>query len=154
MHKATQELCARLDLEFTFPTRRTQNDESLPSSTTFGELKPQSLLDIPDGLLVAAMVVAVKYLYPFDKTDRLPMDPNDPLTLRMDWATWGEVFARRGHARPARMDFEKMDPQKIWTMSKDDIEEYLTWYEKTRVDKNRPSKLFPFFQYSRSISSL
>lgn len=148
MHKATQELCARLNLEFTFPTRRRQNDNFL--SAPFEDHEPHSLLDLPDGLLVAAMVVVVKYMYPVDKIERMPQDPDDPLTLRMDWAAWGETFVQRGQTGLGRLDFEKLDrfenldPQKIWTMSQDDIDEYLTWYEKARVDKTRPSTYFTY----------
>ncbi|KAM7196407.1 hypothetical protein V8F20_007066 [Naviculisporaceae sp. PSN 640] len=135
VHKATQELCARLDLELTFPTTRSQNDNLM--TAPFEDQKPHSLLDLPEGLLVAAMVVAVKHLYPLEKTEHLPQDLEDTPSLRMDWAAWEEAFAQPARPSLGRLDFEKLDPQKIWNMSKDDIDEYLTWYEKTRIDKTR-----------------
>lgn len=146
VHKATQELCARLDLEFSFPTRKSRNDGLL--STGSEEITRHTLLDIPDALLVAALVVATKYMYPFDRIERFPRDADDPLTLKMDWAVWEGEFAQRDNTSLGRLDFEKLDPQKIWAMTKEEVDDYLTWYQETRVNKYQTSSCPSFFLFS------
>ena len=70
-------------------------------------------------------------MYPLDRIERFPRDADDPLTLKMDWAAWEGEFARRENISLGRLDFEKLDPQKIWALSKEEVDEYLTWYQET-----------------------
>ena len=93
-----------------------------------------SLLDIPDVLLVASIVVAAKYSFPFDGVERFPRDSADPLSLKMDWSLWETEFAKRPSEGRKRINFEHLDPEDIWTMSKEDIEEYLNWFHETQID--------------------
>ncbi|KAM7190604.1 hypothetical protein V8F33_009394 [Rhypophila sp. PSN 637] len=136
VYMATQDICARADLGFTFPTERGRDASTL---SKFFRNKPQSLIQLPEALLVAAMVVAVKYIYPLDKIERFPVDENDPLTLKMDWATWERSFTppENTDVRPRRLDFKNLAPKEIEAMSSDDMDDYLTWYENARVDRIR-----------------
>ncbi|KAL2267508.1 hypothetical protein VTJ83DRAFT_4785 [Remersonia thermophila] len=123
IHLMAQRICSLLDLRFSFPTRGSRP-------------KRYKLLDIPEVLLVAALVVATKYNFPLDGVERLPRDEADPLCLQMDWAAWESEFAPRPIKKPGILQYEHMDPQEIWSMDKRDINELLNWFQETQVDKN------------------
>ncbi|KAK0735872.1 hypothetical protein B0T21DRAFT_402503 [Apiosordaria backusii] len=135
VHPYAQNICELLELRLSFPTRETNHDR-------------QTLLDIPDVLLAAAVVVATKYLYPLDSVDRYPRDYNDPNSMRMNWRVWEEEFADHEDKKPAMLEFEGINPQKIWSMEKKDITELLNWFQETQIEKNptdetEVDRLFP-----------
>ncbi|KAK0643489.1 putative ribosomal protein [Cercophora newfieldiana] len=129
VHRSAQELCSRLSLVFTFPTRE---------NLVRGPIKAlkHTFLDIPDVLLAVSLVVVTKYLYPLDGVERFPIDENDPLVLKMDWSMWVAEFPKSEAKARTRIDFEKLDPGEIWSMSKDEVVEYLDWFQETQIEKN------------------
>ena len=94
------------------------------------------LLDIPEVLLVASLVVATKHQYPLDGVERFPCDASDPLCLQMDWAVWESEFAKKEETKPGILRYEQMDPQEIWSMDKQEMTELLNWFQETQLDKH------------------
>ncbi|KAK4181877.1 hypothetical protein QBC36DRAFT_226318 [Triangularia setosa] len=135
VHPYAQNICELLELRLSFPTRETNHER-------------HTLLDIPDVLLTAALVVATKYLYPLDSVDRYPRHHNDPPSMKMNWRVWQEEFANHEDKKPAMLEFEGINPQKIWPMDKKDITELLNWFQQTQIEKNltdetEVDRLFP-----------
>ncbi|KAL2159828.1 hypothetical protein VTH06DRAFT_1961 [Thermothelomyces fergusii] len=130
-----QQICHLLGLRFSFPVR-----DPAP--------KRHRLLDLPEVLLVASLVVATKHQYPLDETVRLPRHANDPLCLQMDWQVWESEFSKQPEKKPGLLRYEHTDPQEIWSMGKDDINELLNWFQETQLDKHptvetEADRLFP-----------
>ncbi len=135
VHPFAQKICRLLNLAFSFPARR-----PVP--------KRYLLLDIPEVLLVASLVVATKYQYPLDGIERFPCDESDPLCLQMDWAIWESEFTKQPEKKPGILRYEHMDPQEIWSMSKGDMVELLNWFQETQLDKSPTgqSNFLPFYE--------
>ncbi|KAK4156227.1 hypothetical protein C8A00DRAFT_30925 [Chaetomidium leptoderma] len=135
VHPFAQKTCRLLELGFSFPSR--------------GPLtKRYMLLDIPEVLLVASLVVATKHQYPLDGVERFPCDANDPLCLQMDWAVWESEFTKQPEKKPGILQYEHMDPQEIWSMDKGEMNELLNWFQETQIEKNptdetEVDRLFP-----------
>lgn len=119
-----------LNLSWTFPTRQNIKDDT---SSFTGKTSRYTLLDIPDVLLVASLVLATKYMYPMDGVKRYPRANNDPLTLKMDWDAWEAEFVDPPEKPLRRLDFAAMDAEKIWRLSKEQMVEYLDWYQETQL---------------------
>ncbi|KAL2259704.1 hypothetical protein VTK26DRAFT_6517 [Humicola hyalothermophila] len=135
VHPFALKTCRLLGLSFSFPARQPPP-------------KRYRLLDVPDVLLVAAVVVATKNLYPLDGLERLPRDTNDPLCRRMNWTAWEAEFPRTPNKKPAVLEFEHMDPQEIWSMSKEEMNELLNWFQETQIERTQTDetdlhRLFP-----------
>ncbi|KAK3318352.1 hypothetical protein B0H66DRAFT_234157 [Apodospora peruviana] len=156
VHKEAQELCSRLNLEFSFPTRKSQQNKGLAIPTT----TKHTLLDIPDTLLAASVVLVTKYMYPFDNTGGFPPEAEDGLTLKMDWAAWEAEFTEpTSKAALSRLKFGSLGPEKIWSISKTEVHEYLNRYQETRIqpsdrdEHHEPSskieQLFPVVKDTR-----
>ncbi|KAK3485861.1 uncharacterized protein B0T23DRAFT_389038 [Neurospora hispaniola] len=146
VHLHARQICLMLNLSWTFPTRQNIKDDA---SSFTGKTSRYTLLDIPDVLLVASLVLATKYMYPMDGVKRYPRDSNDPLTLKMDWDAWEAEFADPPEKPLRRLDFAAMDAEKVWTLSKEQMVEYLDWYQETQLkswsaaDETEIERLFP-----------
>lgn len=127
IHSFSQKLCRLSKLSSSFPTR-----ETTP--------KRHRLIDIPEVLLVASIVVATKYCYPSDAISRFPRNADDPLCNKMDWSVWESEFAVDGEKRHGLVQYEQMDPQEIWSMDKNDINELVNWFQETQIEKNTAGK--------------
>jgi RNA polymerase I-specific transcription initiation factor RRN7 len=123
IHPLAQKICGLLNYQFAFPARGSKP-------------KRYRLLDIPEVLLIAALVVATKYNYPLDGLERLPRDEADPLCLQMDWAAWESEFRARPTKKPGILQYEHMDPQEVWSMDKREMIELLNWFQETQIDKH------------------
>ncbi|KAK4130769.1 hypothetical protein BT67DRAFT_445392 [Trichocladium antarcticum] len=135
VHPFAQKTCHLVGMGFSFPTRG-----SSPSR--------YMLLDIPDVLLVASLVVATKHLYPPDGVERFPLDAEGPLCRRMDWTVWESEFPKMPDKKPALLEYEHMNLQEIWSMSKGEMNELLDWFQETQIEKSRTDetdidRLFP-----------
>ncbi|KAH6856757.1 hypothetical protein B0I37DRAFT_426180 [Chaetomium sp. MPI-CAGE-AT-0009] len=136
VHPFAQKTYGLLDMSLAFPTRR-------PTP------KRYRLLDIPEVLLVASLVVATKHQYPLDGIERIPRDSSDPLCLQMDWTVWESEFAKKPEKKPGILQYEHMDPQEIWSMDKGDMDELLNWFQETQIiekapmDETEVDRLFP-----------
>ncbi|KAH6635468.1 hypothetical protein B0J18DRAFT_48506 [Chaetomium sp. MPI-SDFR-AT-0129] len=123
IHSFSQKLCRLSKLSVSFPTR-----ETAP--------KRHRLIDIPEVLLVASIIVATKYCYPPDSVPRFPRNADDPLCTKMDWLVWESEFAVDGEKRHGLVQYEQMDPQEVWSMDKNDINELLNWFQETHIETN------------------
>ncbi|KAL2200398.1 putative ribosomal protein [Corynascus similis CBS 632.67] len=135
VHSFAQRTHHLLDMRYSFPARNPAPKRYL-------------LLDLPEVLLVASLVVATKHQYPLDSVERFPRDVNDPLCLQMDWEVWESEFRKRPVKRPGILQYEHMDPQNIWSMGKEDVNELLNWFQETQIEKHRTDeteadRLFP-----------
>lgn len=111
------------------------------------------LLDVPDVLLAASLVVATKQLFPLDTVERFPLDHDDPLCLKLNWEVWEADFAERPDDKPAISEFDHMDPKKIWSMEKKDINELLDWFQETQLEKRTTGNLnHPLLRRRRTTS--
>ncbi|AEO67016.1 uncharacterized protein THITE_2115709 [Thermothielavioides terrestris NRRL 8126] len=128
VYQFAQKTCRLLGMSFLFPARG-------------GPPKRYRLLDIPEVLLVASLVVATKHLYPLDGVERFPRDHDDPLCLQMDWAVWESEFSTRPEKKPGILQYEHMDPREIWSMSKGELDELLNWFQETQIDKHPTDEL-------------
>ncbi|KAK3987804.1 putative ribosomal protein [Cladorrhinum sp. PSN332] len=135
LHHYTQRIYSLLGMQLSFPTRQASHGRNI-------------LLDIPDVLLVASLIVATKQTYPFDSIRRYPRNYNDPLCVKMNWGVWEAEFQRQPNKRPAIPDYEHTDPKTIWSMEKNDMVELLTWFQETQLEKGTTGeteidRLFP-----------
>ena len=122
-----QKLCAVFNLQFKFPTREKRPTPDLAS-------EKYMRLDLPDVLLAASVVLATTYAYPPDNIERYPRSQRDPLTLKMDWAAWQAEFPMTTERQRERIDFQNMDPESVWSMSQEEITEYLDWFQETQLN--------------------
>jgi len=129
VHQHAQDICTALKLDFSFPATEKRRHPA-------GRRPKFSLLDVPDVLLTAAVVFATKYVAPLDGLERFPQDAGDPLVLKMDWAVWEAKFLSPERKQRDVVDFENLDPEEVWSMSKEEINDYLDWFQETQIDRN------------------
>jgi hypothetical protein len=129
VHPFAQKTYRLLNMSLAFPTRR-------PTP------KRYRLLDLPEVLLVASLIVATKHQYPLDGIERIPREFSDPLCLQMDWTVWESEFAKKPEKKPGILQYEHMDPQEIWSMDKDDMDELLNWFQETQIIEKPPAGEF------------
>jgi RNA polymerase I-specific transcription initiation factor RRN7 len=139
VHAHAQQICTLVDLEFSFPTRKNHKEEYLEQQSPY---PGYSLLDNPDVLLVASLVLAAKYLYPLDSVRRIPSPDEELLVSPLDWTKWQEVFTEeKQHTvenKPLdRLNFERMGPEQVWSMTEHEMDEYLAFYQETRVENKQ-----------------
>ncbi|GAB1318802.1 Polymerase i core factor subunit [Madurella fahalii] len=135
VYQFAQKICSFLRMSFSFPTRE-------PAPARY------MLLDIPDVLLVASVVVSTKYAYPLDGIERFPLDANDPLCLKMNWTMWESEFAKQPDKKTGRLEYQNIEPQEIWSMDKEEMNELLNWFQETQMERERTDetevdRLFP-----------
>ncbi|KAL9615475.1 MAG: hypothetical protein Q9167_000153 [Letrouitia subvulpina] len=89
---------------------------------------------------MALLVIAVKIFFPFDSLERRPRSVADPGVVSLDWAKW--VDAQKGHEKKnisngnlARGEEINMTAEKVFSMSGEQLDQYLDWYEKTWIDE-------------------
>ncbi|PSS02114.1 hypothetical protein BD289DRAFT_422602 [Coniella lustricola] len=116
------------------------------------------LLDHPDILLVASVVFATKLLYPFDEKSRRPFNYRDPSSLQVNWSKWRELMRDLDGNTLERRDINKLEVEDVWTLSDEKIDDYLNWYEETRIKPKTETQelreLFPLSIQPRKPSSL
>lgn len=120
------------------------------------EKQRYKLLDHPDILLAASVVFATKLLYPFDGKYRRPLNYRDPSSLRIDWSKWRELMRDPEDEKLERRDINKLEAEDVWTLSDEKIDDYLNWYEETRIKPTRETQelreLFPLSQRPKQSS--
>lgn len=121
------------------------------------EKKRFKILDHPDVLLVACIVVSTKLIYPLDGEDRVPVSCRDPSSLRMDWDKWRELMRDPDSEGLERRDMYKVQPEDAWSMTDRKIDDYLDWFEQTQLQPNKESQqelkeFFPVRERSQRAS--
>ena len=91
---------------------------------------------------MSLLVVAVKLLFPFDGSQRHPRSIHEPATQMVDWKIWGrhqQDFAKHPEggflARGSEIEVHDTD---VFKMSQQELDSYMTWYQKTWVREPRP----------------
>ncbi|KAI4157427.1 MAG: hypothetical protein LQ342_008305 [Letrouitia transgressa] len=89
---------------------------------------------------MALLIIAVKIFFPFDSLERQPRSVVDPGVVSLDWAKW--VDAQKGYEEGvtskgniARGDEINVTAEKVFSMSGEQLDQYLDWYEKTWIDE-------------------
>jgi RNA polymerase I-specific transcription initiation factor RRN7 len=119
--------------------------------TVVGRRKP---LDKPEHQLVTLVVIATKLLFPFDDIQRHPKSAQEPTVQAIDWDSWAEVqnhFGRRD-ASAGRIGKGKeilVNEEDVLTMTPDQLDEYMDWYETSWLDHSK-SMSCPSFVMSTS----
>ncbi|EXJ82645.1 hypothetical protein A1O3_06458 [Capronia epimyces CBS 606.96] len=104
----------------------------------------------PETQMMSLIVVATKLLFPFDSqtVKRYPKDPNDPTSLRMNWAAWLDAKRRFDdpktdstdgiHDGPAGLDPGSeihVTDSDILKMTDRQLDQYMDWYQRTWTAK-------------------
>jgi RNA polymerase I-specific transcription initiation factor RRN7 len=96
----------------------------------------------PEIKLMSLLVISVKLLYPFDGAQRLPRSIQEPTTQKLDWMSWkrhqqefGERPPPASLARGSEIDVRDTD---VFKMSRQELDSYMDWYQKTWVREPRP----------------
>ncbi|KAI4133614.1 MAG: hypothetical protein LQ338_000126 [Usnochroma carphineum] len=139
-----------LDIDFTFLKPKTR----------------QRLFNFPEVALVALVVIAVKIYYPFDTTSRHPKSITDRGTLSIDWYHWCQIqkdynAGETAGGKIGRGNEIKVIEADVFKLSRDQMDEYLDWFERTWVDEERarkhprgyPEQLLDMFPTERPESS-
>jgi RNA polymerase I-specific transcription initiation factor RRN7 len=95
------------------------------------------IVDFPDGQLAAAIILAVKMLYPFDSIKRYPLNSGDLTGAVVNWDAWEE--ARKSYenqiqgGNDERLNYEdamQVTESDVLTMSDTKIDDYLEYFTK------------------------
>ena len=152
LHPTTLSIADLLNVKFTFPTPDHREKAS----------------SLPEITLVSLLVIATKLYHPFnnDAHPRHARSLNDPAALAIDWSAW--VTAQRAHT--ARLNSEghlaqgseiKVTEKDVMTMTGEQLDEYMDYYERTFVDETRaetkgralPKELLDMFPTGRQDGS-
>ncbi|KAL9042161.1 MAG: hypothetical protein Q9214_003866, partial [Letrouitia sp. 1 TL-2023] len=94
----------------------------------------------PEIKVIALLIIAVKIFFPFDSLERRPRSVADPGVVTLDWAKW--VDAQKGYEKTVTSngnlacgDEINMTAEKVFSMSGEQLDQYLDWYEKTWIDE-------------------
>lgn len=117
-------------------------------------------IDHPDIFLLSTIILATKLLYPFTKADErnaydgLKLEGNEEernegtdedrnnetgsQTVSMDWKKWQVVFDASPRRLPAarrlnRQDIAKLRSRDAWSLTEDQIDDYLDWHQQYRL---------------------
>lgn len=96
-------------------------------------------VDHPDIYLVACVVLVTKLLCPFDNDTEIAGGEPDAIVLRMDWEKWLSCHTADKPTIVERHEMDKLDSRETWLMSEGRIDEFLDWYQETRLDE-RPGE--------------
>lgn len=120
------------------------------------EKKRFKILDHPDVLLVACVVVSTKLIYPLDDEDRVPVSYRDPSSIRMDWDKWRQLMTDPDSEGLERRDMHKVQAEDVWLMTDRKIDDYLDWFEQTQIQPRKETQeirqFFPLEDRSRRAS--
>ena len=152
LYPITFSIANLLNLDFTFPSPNRQQRISL----------------LPEITLISLLVIATKLYHPFNETiiPRHARSLADPAALRLDWSAWTSAheahnvrLAPGGHLpRGTEIHVTEKD---IMSMTGDQMDDYLDFYERTFVDEERvenkkdgiPKHLLDMFPTSRADGS-
>ncbi|KAL4911310.1 hypothetical protein BDW74DRAFT_7479 [Aspergillus multicolor] len=102
-------------------------------------------LEKPEHQLITLIVIATKLLFPFDDVQRHPMSTQEPTVQAINWEAWADVqhhFDRRDRsAKRLRKGKEILvNEGDVFTMTSDQLDQYMDWYESSWLDiNNRPT---------------
>ena len=95
--------------------------------------KSRPPLNNPETLLVASIVLAVKLLYPFDGRQAPPTSDDDLPFLQVDWGEWQKIHSEHRPQSPPSRAFDLLTSEDVMSMTGEEMDEYLEWFEQTRL---------------------
>lgn len=150
VYEATCKIAALLSVDFSFPTLTAR----------------QRVTGLPEIALMGVLIIAVKLLYPFSKDPGSVRSMKDPGVLAVDWEAWvtarqSQVPDAEGKTISGRGSEIEVTEDDIMTMTGQQIDDYLDWYERTWVDEDRaqsklrgmPDELLQMFPIGRQDGS-
>ncbi|KAL4881218.1 hypothetical protein BJY04DRAFT_227883 [Aspergillus karnatakaensis] len=136
-----------------YPTiKRLQTLLNFSFSYSTKSTRRRKALNKPDLQLITLIVIATKLLFPFDDIQRHPSSAQEPTVQAIDWNAWAEVqrqFERRDKTagRIGKGNEVLVDEGDVFSMTPDQLDEYMGWYESSWLDTSRPpnalASLFP-----------
>lgn len=134
IYPAVRELQKLVGFTFKFPT-------AIP-----GKRRP---LHLPELQIMTLIIIATKLLFPFDDITRYPESAKEPTTQSIDWQLWAQVQRHFDQRETASGNIGKgnevlINEKDVFNMTPSQLDEYLSWYEKSWLDssKGMPSKIF------------
>lgn len=99
-------------------------------------------LSFPEAQLLALIVVATKLMFPFTKTKGFPVSATEPAAQVLDWNVWNAAqkhFEKKSkeNGRLAKGKEVTINDGHVFHLTGQQMDDYLDWYEKTWIDKNR-----------------
>ncbi|KAF2257832.1 hypothetical protein CC78DRAFT_572905 [Lojkania enalia] len=99
--------------------------------------------NLPEAQLVACLVICVKVVYPFDGQQQYPRTTSEPAATTIDWEDWYKQISlpkmeQQGSSSKYTPEaLANMQEQDIFSMSEDQLDQYLDWYQDTFIDEAR-----------------
>lgn len=151
IYTAVRRMSSMLDVDFSFPRHGSRQKRS----------------DLPEIRLIALLIITVKIYYPFDSLDRHPRSQLDIGVLNIDWDRWCELQKEydtrlTSEGKIGRGNEMFVDDQDIMSMSGEQLDEYLDWYEKMWISEDDdehqkrglPKQLLDMFPKNQASASL
>ncbi|KIV83293.1 hypothetical protein PV11_05331 [Exophiala sideris] len=115
---------------------------SYPDAGTAATTRRQATT-FPEAQLMSLVVIATKLLFPFDSqtVKRYPRDPNDPMTLRLDWAAWLNAKGRFDKGSEKMTEPDSLKPgseihvtdKDVFNMSDKQLDQYMDWFQRSWI---------------------
>ncbi|KAF2658231.1 hypothetical protein K491DRAFT_713808 [Lophiostoma macrostomum CBS 122681] len=100
-----------------------------------------SVRNLPEAQLAACLIVCVKLMYPFDGPKRYPVSSSEPAAALINWDRWCKHIVERGKGAQGSAPtytaevILKLQEKDVFTMSSNQLDRYLDWYQDTFVDE-------------------
>ena len=146
VYQAAKRVSTLLGWDFAYPSPNAYSSRE-EAGKEGGKRKRTSIVDFPEAQLIAALVVAVKLLYPFDGVVRYPERADEPAAAVLDWDVWSKAMqdyekavagqTKKGVGRS--MSYEeamKVSEDDVLGLSEEMLDAYLEWYGSTWIDKD------------------
>ena len=132
IYAAVRTLASLLAFDFTFPPPAFR----------------QQISSLPEIRLVSLLIIAVKLYHPFDSLPRYTKRLTESGILTVDWDVWIQTQKDHDSYSTAEGSLGRgneiaVTEDDVFTMSGQQLDEYLNWYEKTWIDEERASHALP-----------
>ncbi|KAK5043300.1 hypothetical protein LTR13_001071 [Exophiala sideris] len=118
-------------------------DFAYPDAGT-AETTRRQATTFPEARLMSLVVIATNLLFPFDSQTfkRYPQDPNDPMTLRLDWTAWLDAKGRSDKDSEKMTEPESLKPgseihvtdKDVFNMSNKQLDQYMDWFQRSWIN--------------------
>lgn len=93
----------------------------------------------PEAKIAALIVIATKLSHPFDGIVRIPRDAP---SLTMNWSAWKDAMAEKKTDGLKRGQEIHVTDRDVLSMSGDQLDDYLNWYQQMWIDGTEPKSKF------------
>ena len=122
----------------------------------------QQTSSLPEVQLMCLLIIAVKLYHPFDGSIRHVRSLADPAALTIDWESWVDSRSASKMQATRETHLERgseisVSEKDIMSMTGEQLDQYMDWYERTFVDESRaqekphglPEQLLDMFPIGR-----